>query len=72
MFTKNKIHLESLDPFFLYLYPFNILPCLSKTVESMSMYLPAWVQQPDMQRAEWLNALIKRTWPHLEESCTPQ
>ena len=30
--------------------------------------LPAWVLSPDMQRSEWVNAIFRQLWPHVEES----
>ena len=38
-------------------------PGLSKS-ESQ---LPAWVLSPDAQRAEWVNAIFRQLWPHVEE-----
>lgn len=29
--------------------------------------IPAWVLFPDLERAEWLNLIIKRFWPNLNE-----
>lgn len=29
--------------------------------------IPAWVLFPDLERAEWLNVIIKRFWPNLNE-----
>ena len=30
-------------------------------------HLPAWVLSPDAQRAEWVNAIFRQLWPHVEE-----
>ena len=27
--------------------------------------LPAWVQFPQTERAEWINSLVAEVWPHL-------
>jgi hypothetical protein len=27
--------------------------------------IPAWVLFPDLERAEWLNVIVKRFWPNL-------
>ena len=32
--------------------------------------LPAWVHFPDMEKAEWLNKILKQMWPFLVEFMT--
>ena len=39
-------------------------PILSSKSETR---LPAWVMSPDVQRAEWVNAIFRQLWPHVEE-----
>ena len=34
---------------------------------SSERHLPAWVLSPDAQRAEWVNAIFRQLWPHVEE-----
>ncbi len=29
--------------------------------------LPSWVLDPDTQRAEWVNAILRQLWPHIEQ-----
>ena len=40
------------------------LPIVSSKSETR---LPAWVTSPDAQRAEWVNAIFRQLWPHVEE-----
>jgi len=48
--------------------------CMVKRVSSLPIVssksetrLPAWVMSPDAQRAEWVNAIFRQLWPHVEE-----
>ena len=32
--------------------------------------LPSWINFPDFERVDWLNALLGRLWPHVTAAAT--
>ena len=45
----------------------RVLSPPDKSHSSECHQLPAWVLSPDAQRAEWVNAIFRQLWPHVEE-----
>nr|XP_006815868.1 PREDICTED: extended synaptotagmin-2-A-like [Saccoglossus kowalevskii] len=38
-----------------------------KAIQAHVNDLPSWVYFPDVERAEWLNKIVKRIWPYLDD-----
>ncbi|RWS11102.1 extended synaptotagmin-1-like protein [Dinothrombium tinctorium] len=38
-----------------------------QTITNALQHLPSWVYFPDIERAEWINRVLKQLWPYIDE-----